>query len=251
MLVSRDGLRAEHAWQGASHHDRDIDVALGRGCSSTGHDIDVTLGRECSSTGHDIGVTLGGGLDRSIRSKPLDTGTPSVVRYGVDMRLGLAVVLAAAWIAGCGSDDGAGGGTDDFIDVDTPPGNCSAGTGGIPCPTPGSDGSPNGGPCAATEHCAEPGSSCIAPFDDGQVGEFICTAECIALDDATAWCLDASACCTEGAICRRGLCVPDEGLDGSGTETGSTETGTTGTGSTGSAGTEQSTGGTATTTTGV
>ena len=64
------------------------------------------------------------------------------------MRLGL-VIMAALGLLGCAAADDAAGdggpGTDDFIDMDTPPGNCSAGTGAAPCPDPsGSTGVPPG-----------------------------------------------------------------------------------------------------------
>lgn len=151
------------------------------------------------------------------------------------MRLGLAVVLAAVAIAGCGGDDAAsfGSDTEDFIDVSTPPGNCSADTGAEPCPTPGSSGSPEGGPCLQSSHCLD-GGWCVAPFDDGEVGDFTCTSVCIDLDDETAWCLDDSACCAAGAVCSaRGLCIiPESGLDdsGSGTDSGSSTGSDTGSG---------------------
>jgi hypothetical protein len=132
------------------------------------------------------------------------------------MRLGLTIVAALA--CGCAAADDAGQGaeTDDFIDMDTPPGNCSAGTGAMPCPDPGTTGSPVGGPCLDSTDCAE-GGWCVAPFNDGEVGDFTCVSECIPLMDESAWCLDASACCQEGAVCSaRGLCV-EGGLDDSGT----------------------------------
>lgn len=136
---------------------------------------------------------------------------------------------------GCAAYDDAGAATDDFIDMDTPPGNCSAGTGLDPCPDPGaSTGIPEGGACRESSDCAQ-GNHCIAPFVDGDVGDFVCAAQCIALMDESAWCLDANACCDAGAICSaRGLCV-EGGLDGSGTaaDTGTAGDGTAGDGTTG------------------
>jgi hypothetical protein len=148
------------------------------------------------------------------------------------MRLGLAIVALVA--SGCGGDDGAleSGATDDFIDMDTPPGNCSAGPMADPCPTPDTTGAPEGEACASSAGC-EGGNACVAPFIDGEVGEFTCTSQCIALLDETAWCLDAVACCDMGAVCNaRGLCVvPAGGLDESGSGSGTAGEGTTDTGS--------------------
>lgn len=158
------------------------------------------------------------------------------------MRLGL-IIVASLGLLGCGAfDEDAGAATDDFIDMDTPPGNCSAGTGLAPCPDPGaSTGIPEGGACRESSDCA-PGNHCIAPFVDGDVGDFVCTAQCIALMDESAWCLDASACCDVGAVCSaRGLCV-EGGLDGSGT-TGDTGSGTAGDGTAGGATSTGTTGG--------
>ena len=109
--------------------------------------------------------------------------------------------------------------------MDNPPGNCSAETGAAPCPDPDSSGNPEGGPCITSQHCAA-GTSCVAPFEDGHVGDFTCTSQCIANEDQGAWCLDDTACCEVGAICTsRGLCVTPEGsADDTGTSTGDTGT---------------------------
>ena len=90
------------------------------------------------------------------------------LRYGVGMRLGLTTV-ALLGLLGCGAElDGATADTDDFIDMDTPPGNCSAGTAANPCPDPGaSTGVPEGGACLESNDCAA-GAFCIAPFVDGE-----------------------------------------------------------------------------------
>lgn len=144
------------------------------------------------------------------------------LRYGVRMRLGLTIV--AALVCGCSAAEDAGAETDDFIDMDTPPGNCSAGTTGMPCPDPGTTGAPVGGPCLDSADCAE--GWCVAPFTEGEVGSFTCIAECIPLMDESMWCLDASACCEPGAVCSaRGLCV-EGGLDDSGTASSGTASGT-------------------------
>jgi hypothetical protein len=143
-------------------------------------------------------------------------------------------MVAAVLASGCGAfdDDSLAGDTDDFIDMDTPPGNCSAGTSAEPCPDPGTSGSPEGGPCIESQDCAG-GNACIAPFAGGEVGDFICVSQCIAQADESQWCLDASACCELGAVCSaRGLCVLG-GLDDSGTGDGPASDGTTGNGTTG------------------
>jgi hypothetical protein len=173
------------------------------------------------------------------------------------MRLALSIMVVLACGCFAGSSDSPVD-TDDFIDMDTPPGNCSAGTSAEPCPDPGSSGTPEGGACNGSQQC-EAGNACVAPFVDGAVGDFTCSSQCIALDDESRWCLDASACCEAGAVCSaRGLCIlPEGGLDDSGTGTGTGDgtTGTgTGSGSSGEAGTTESTGsdtGAATGTTGV
>jgi hypothetical protein len=147
------------------------------------------------------------------------------------MRLGLTIVALLGLVGCAAMHDAAVSDTEDFIDMDTPPGNCSAGTGAMPCPSPGDTGVPEGGACRESSDCAS-GNACTAPFVDGQAGEFTCTSQCVPLMDESSWCLDASACCDPGAVCSvRGLCV-DGGLDDSGTgsDTG-TGTGTTGDGS--------------------
>ncbi len=148
------------------------------------------------------------------------------MRYGERMRLGLAALMMLL-VVGCG-DAGFEAETDDFIDQDTPPGNCSASTGLDPCPNPGTSGSPEGGPCFNTRDCAG-GNACVAPYDSGDIGDFTCTSQCIELQDDAAWCLDASACCDPNASCRRGLCVAGpEQQDESGTGSSSGDSGSTG-----------------------
>ena len=132
-------------------------------------------------------------------------------------------MLAAA---GCSAADSAlEGATDDFIDMSPPPSNCSAGTGAEPCPATDS-GSPAGGPCRDSTDCLD-GNACVAPFEDGEAGDFVCVTACIDLADEASWCLDASACCDPLAVCGpRGLCVIQGGLDESGTagsDSGSSE----------------------------
>lgn len=157
--------------------------------------------------------------------------------------------------SGCAlADSGAEAATDDFIDMDTPPGNCSAGTGAEPCPDPGTTGSPEGGPCVDSQDCAG-GNACVAPFD-GQVGNFVCEAQCVPLEFPGAWCLDDGACCDPQAVCTtRGLCVIVEGqLDdtaGDSTSGDSTGASSSGTGEPGSTGGSSSGTGAATGTTGM
>jgi hypothetical protein len=144
------------------------------------------------------------------------------------MRLGLGI-LALLAAAGCAlASDTPDADTDDFIDMDTPPGNCSAGPTAEPCPDPGTTGSPEGGPCIDSLDC-QGDNACVAPFVDGEVGDFVCSSQCIALLDESAWCLDAGACCDMEAVCSaRGLCVvPEGGLDESGSGSGTADEGTT------------------------
>lgn len=153
----------------------------------------------------------------------------SFVRYGVRMRLGLVVVASVA-LAGCAASADFESETEDFIDMPTPPGNCSADTGAEPCPNPtadggtGTSGNPVGGPCLEPDDC-QAGAACVAPYEDGMVGEFSCTDQCIALEDEASWCLDAAACCEPGAICRRGLCVIDGSADSGSGDSGSGDSG--------------------------
>jgi len=162
------------------------------------------------------------------------------------MKLGLIMALASMVLLACSAAAGefGTGDTEDFIDMNPPPSNCSAGTGAEPCPpSPDSSGSPEGGPCIDSQDCLG-GNACVAPFEGGQVGDFTCSSECIASNDEAAWCLDASACCDPAAVCiGRGLCVPGGSIDsGTGSETGGS--GSSGTGaSSGSGGTEGSSSG--------
>jgi len=166
------------------------------------------------------------------------------------MRLGLTIVALLA--VGCGdfSESDLGGATDDFIDMDEPGGNCSAGPEQNPCIDPGSSGSPEGGPCQTTSQCVA-GTVCVAPFMEGEVGDFTCSDQCIPLMDETMWCLDSTACCDPTAVCNaRGLCVEggvDESGTGSDTGTGTAGDGTAGDGTagTGTDGTDTSGGTTA------
>ncbi|MCH9681476.1 MAG: hypothetical protein K0V04_08590 [Deltaproteobacteria bacterium] len=146
------------------------------------------------------------------------------------MRLGLAAI-ATLLMVGCGASSADFAETDDFIDQDTPPGNCSAGTSSQPCPNPDSTGSPAGGPCFDSDDCSG-GNACVAPYEGGEVGDFTCTNQCIELEDEDSWCLDAGACCDANASCRRGLCVAGESADESGTGTASDSSGSGTTGDT-------------------
>ena len=154
------------------------------------------------------------------------------------------MLLAALASVGCAVTQDSAADTDDFIDMDTPPGNCSAGTDANPCPDPGTTGAGEGEACRESSDCAN-GNSCVAPFVAGEVGDFVCSSQCIALMDEAAWCLDATACCDPTAVCSaRGLCVEGP-LDDSGTagESGSgTADDGSGTDGSGTAGTGASTG---------
>lgn len=135
---------------------------------------------------------------------------------------------------------------DDYMDDQPPPGDCP-GTG---CPTPGTAGSPVGGPCLDTQDCASD-AICVAEFD-GEVQSFLCQEACVPLMDDTQWCADDQSCC-EGARCSpRGFCLPpgeteglDSGTDGQAETTGENTTYDTGdTESTGSTGSTRGTGST-------
>src|SRR5262245_16248725 len=90
--------------------------------------------------------------------------------------LGLSVLPMAA----CGDAYGA-----DLFDDDLPMGMCSA-SGGEPCPGE-TEGLPAGFPCAGTAECAT-GVVCVAPFADGEVGDFTCSNACVPAEDETQWC---------------------------------------------------------------
>jgi len=174
-----------------------------------------------------------------------------LVRYGVGMRLGLMVVMSMALASGCAlANSDAGADTDDFIDMDTPPGNCSAGTSAQPCPNADSSGNPVGASCFDSDDCTS-GTSCVAPYQAGEVGEFTCTDQCLPMLDENAWCFDASACCEPSAVCRRGLCVPPEETGSSGTDSSGTGIGTEGPGTSDGSGSTSADTGAATGTTGM
>lgn len=156
------------------------------------------------------------------------------------MRLGLRFAAAIAIVSGCAAADaGDGVATDDFIDMDTPPSNCSAGTSAEPCPAGGSSGASEGEACLRSSDCADD-NHCVASFMDGEVGAFVCSSQCVPQLDESSWCLDSSACCEVGAVCSaRGLCV-DGALDGSGTAGDASSDGS----GTATEGTDGSTGGT-------
>jgi hypothetical protein len=144
------------------------------------------------------------------------------------VKLGLIAVLGLL-AAGCGDSAAADAiGDGDYMDDDIPAGNC----GPTGC---GSDGGvPVGFPCAGSTECSGD-AVCVAPFVEGEVGEFVCGAQCIPLMDEASWCLDASACCDANAVCSpRGLCIEgpvsaDDTTGGasSGTDTGANATGAT------------------------
>lgn len=141
--------------------------------------------------------------------------------------------------AGCSMSDTAfDGETEDLIDMPTPPGNCSAGTGAEPCPNGDSSGQPVGGPCLEPDDCQQ-GAACVAPFEGGEVGTFTCTDVCIPVRDESSWCLDSAACCDTTNLCIRGLCVVDDSAtagssDGSDTGDSGSGGGDSGSGSSGS-----------------
>jgi hypothetical protein len=169
------------------------------------------------------------------------------------MRLGFAVAtgcaraviaLTACALMACAASTSAGDG--DYMDDDLPMGMCGA-TG---CDTD-QGGVPVGFPCAGTNECSGD-AVCIAPFTDGDVGEFTCAAQCVPLDDDSTWCLDSSACCDANAVCNpRGLCIMGDpaaddtagsgGSSGSSTGDASSDTGASS--STGGDSTGDSTGG--------
>lgn len=162
------------------------------------------------------------------------------LRYGVGMRLGLTLAAALGLVGCASSQDASFWDTEDFIDMDTPPGNCSAGTGAAPCPDPGaSTGVDVGEACRESSDCAGD-NVCIAPFVGGEVGDFVCTPQCIPLMHESSWCVDSSACCDAGAVCSaRGLCVAG-GLDESGTASDDGGTASDGTSTDGSSGGSES-----------
>lgn len=121
------------------------------------------------------------------------------------------------------------------MDDDLPMGMCGV-TG---CATDsGGGGVPVGFPCNGPNECSGE-AACVAPYEDGEAGEFVCSAVCLPLEDESSWCLDDDACCDANAFCNpRGLCMMGDaalddttaGTDGSGTGVG-TDSGTdTGTG---------------------
>ena len=77
---------------------------------------------------------------------------------------------------GCSAASELSADTEDFIDQDAPPGNCSAGTSAEPCPNADSTGTPVGGPCIDSDDCSS-GTVCIAPFDGEVAQTFVETGE--------------------------------------------------------------------------
>lgn len=124
-------------------------------------------------------------------------------------------MVIATLAGGCAFDSAASFDTEDYIDMDPPPSNCSAGTTASPCPAGDSSGNPVGGPCIDSDDCLGE-AACVAPYSDGEVGDFTCTDQCLPLEDPTSWCFDAASCCDPAASCRRGLCVLDPAVDESG-----------------------------------
>ncbi len=107
-----------------------------------------------------------------------------------------------------------------YMDDDVPSGSCMSDTGECDTDSAASDDASTAevaGTCESTLECGD-GESCIATFD-GDIGEFECTASCIADRDETRWCLDDDACCNADSVCaERGYCMPVEAsADTSGT----------------------------------
>lgn len=141
------------------------------------------------------------------------------------------VIGTAMALAGCSAADSAGG-DGDYMDDDLPMGNCSAGSGGS-CPDTGNV--PAGFPCGGTLECTGD-LACVATFQEGEVGEFTCSAQCIPNDDEAWWCIDAGGCCDPTATCSpRGLCIVPDGLDDTAADPTMSTIGD-GTGATGSTG---------------
>ena len=138
------------------------------------------------------------------------------------------LVLMSGCLVATGDEDPSAPGSDSFQD-DDPPIGCQTGTGDCNPDSPSApdDGSPGdapgapiGGSCDNTGQCVE-GAVCGATFDAGEAGPLVCRTECIALDDASAWCSDDSACCS-GFCSPRGLCLEPESADGN-TTSGDTD----------------------------
>lgn len=135
--------------------------------------------------------------------------------YRGRMRFGLGWLVGVLALGGCG-DTSLDTGDGDYMDEDLPMGQCS-GTGSCPLPPGGPPGSvPAGSPCGAAQDCSE-GLFCMAPWSEGALGEFTCSAECIPSDDETMWCLDSAGCCDPNATCNaRGMCRVGELVDDTG-----------------------------------
>jgi hypothetical protein len=128
------------------------------------------------------------------------------------MRLVWGWMFLVISAAGCG-DASLDTGDGDYMDDDLPMGNCS-GTGACPQGPSNPPGSvPVGGPCGDAADCSA-GAACMAPWSDGEVGEFTCSAQCVPTDDESMWCLGSASCCDPEATCNaRGLCRVGSALD--------------------------------------
>jgi hypothetical protein len=141
--------------------------------------------------------------------------------------MGLGIVALTAQL-GCGGSEFDTAGDGDYMDDDIPMGQCGntgcADTGGVPV----------GFPCGGSTECSGE-AGCVAPFADGQAGDFVCIAQCIPNNDEASWCLDDAACCDETATCStRGLCVAGAvddtaGIDSTGADTDTSAGSDTGT----------------------
>jgi len=153
-------------------------------------------------------------------------------------RLSMAALVLTC---GCGGSiegpmlgSGLAPGSDSFQD-DDPPIGCQTGTDGCDSNEPGAadgasagepPGAPVGGPCDDTGQCVE-GAVCAAAFQDGDAGPLLCRAQCIELDDPSAWCSDDSACCS-GTCSSRGMCLESEGTGATASTSGGASDDTSG-----------------------
>ena len=145
----------------------------------------------------------------------------------------LAAVLA---FVGCDDDggttvDGGGshGGFSDEMPEDLPaggcdenPDDCESGDEGGESSSGGVDasaqGEPDPAPCELSTDCNGAGA-CVASFEDGERGDYVCRFACVPTLDESAWCRDDASCCDPAATCTaRGYCVVLDAEDENGSE---------------------------------